>query len=95
MQLLNDRVLIKPIVQDVTKGGIILPQNRTSRDPTEHGVVMSVGPGRMLDNGQRVQMQLEEGDHVVIPYQHTGAKIEIERVSYRILKETDILAKIE
>ena len=95
MKLLGNRVLIKPIDKTVTSGGIFLPDNY-KREPTQFGVVVSVGPGTLLeDQKTRVPSQLAEGDQVIIHYRHVGTEVEIGGVRYRILRETDVLAKVE
>lgn len=94
MQMLDNRVLIKTLKDNITSGGIHLPESRKHRY-TEHGVVMAIGPGKELKDGTRAISQLAEGDHVIIPYKHVGVDVTINRVQYRILREADILAKVE
>lgn len=87
---LADRVVVKPsTAEEKTKGGIVLPD--TAKDKPQEGKVIAVGPGRILDNGQRVPLEVKEGDTVIFS-KYGGTEIKIEGEEYLILRESDILA---
>ena len=95
MEMIDNRVLIKPIPEDdMTSGGIYLPNTR-AHEPIEHGIVISVGPGKMLKDKTRAKPQLKEGDHVVMHYKHVGQEITVDREMFRIMRETDVLMVVE
>ncbi|HHY39242.1 MAG TPA: co-chaperone GroES [Clostridia bacterium] len=87
---LADRVVVKPRqTEEVTKGGIVLPD--TAKDKPQEGEVVAVGPGRLLDNGTRVAPEVKEKDIVVFS-KYSGTEIKIDGEEYLILRESDILA---
>jgi len=88
---LGDRVLIKQIdSEEVTKGGIVLPD--TAKEKPQEGEVLAVGPGKMLDNGQRAPMEVKVGDRVLFA-KYAGSEIKQGGEEYMILNsERDILA---
>jgi chaperonin GroES len=88
---LGDRVLIKQIdSEEVTKGGIVLPD--TAKEKPQEGEVLAVGPGKMLDNGQRAPMEVQVGDRVLFA-KYAGSEIKQGGEEYMILNsERDILA---
>jgi chaperonin GroES len=90
-----DRVVIKPIPkEEVSKGGIYLPDTATKEKPQE-GTVIAVGPGRILDDGTRKPIDVEVGDRVLFAkYAGTEFKSEDEE-EFIILGEKDILAIVE
>ena len=91
LQPLADRVVVKPIEkEEVTKGGIVLPD--TAKEKPQEGEVVAVGPGRMSDDGKRLAMDVKVGD-VVIYARYGGTEIKIEDEELVILRESDILAK--
>src|SRR4030095_4930303 len=64
LQPLGDRVVVKPVVkEEVTKTGIVLPD--TAREKPQEGEIIAIGPGRVLDSGQRVQPEVKLGDKVL------------------------------
>ncbi len=88
---LADRVLVKPLTEEeVTKGGIILPD--TAREKPQRGKIIAVGPGRLDENGKRIAMELKKGDKVVYA-KYAGIEVKIDDEEYLILRESDILAK--
>jgi chaperonin GroES len=90
---LNDRVLIKRIEEvQVTKGGIVIPD--TAKEKPIEGQVIAVGPGKMSDAGQRMTLQLKEGDRVLFG-KYAGTEIKMEGEEYLMMREEDILAIIE
>jgi chaperonin GroES len=90
---LGDRVLIKQIdSEEVTKGGIVLPD--TAKEKPQEGEVLAVGPGKILDNGQRAPMEVQVGDRVLFA-KYAGSEIKQGGEEYMILNsERDILAII-
>jgi chaperonin GroES len=88
---LGDRVVIKPIVrEEVTKGGIVLPD--TAKEKPQEGEIIAVGPGRLSEDGKRIAMEVKEGDKVIYA-KYAGTEIKIDDEELIILKESDILAK--
>jgi len=87
---LADRVVVKAIEQEEkTKGGIVLPD--TAREKPQEGEVLAVGSGRLLDNGERVPLEVKVGDRVVFS-KYGGTEIKLDGEEYIILRESDILA---
>lgn len=90
---IGDRVVVKIIEQEEkTKGGIVLPD--TAKEKPQQGKVIAVGTGRILDNGQKVPLEIKEGDRVIFA-KYAGTEVKIEGEEYLILSERDILAVIE
>lgn len=91
LQPLADRLVVKPIErEEVTKGGIVLPD--TAREKPQEGEVVAVGPGRLSEDGKRITMDVKVGD-IVIYAKYGGTDIKIEDEELIILRESDILAK--
>jgi chaperonin GroES len=89
---LGDRVVVKALErEEVTKSGIYLPD--TAKEKPQEGRVEAVGPGRILDNGERSKMELKEGDHVLFA-KYAGTEFKLEGEDLLILRESDILAVI-
>ena len=86
----GNRVLVRPTESEsVTPGGIVLPDVAKERPTT--GVVLAIGPGRVLDNGDRVPVDLTEGQTVYFKT-YAGSEIEYEGETFKILTEDDVLA---
>ena len=92
---LADRVIIKPLAKEErTKGGIYLPDTASKEKP-QQGTVVAVGPGRLLDNGKRVAIDLGVGDLVVFA-KYAGSEFKTEDdEEYIIVGEKDVMAVIE
>jgi chaperonin GroES len=91
LEPLGDRVVVKPIPkEEVTKGGIVLPD--TVKEKPQEGKVLAVGPGKMTDDGKRIAMDVKVGD-VVIYAKYGGTEIKEGDEELIILRESDILAK--
>ena len=91
---LNDHVIIKPVSEDeVTKAGIVLPDTVDKEKP-EKGEVIAIGPGKLLDNGQRVPMSVKVGDKVMFK-KYSPDEIKIDKEEYLIISESDILGILE
>ncbi|MCL1975054.1 MAG: co-chaperone GroES [Firmicutes bacterium] len=90
---LGDRVLIKQIdSEEITKGGIVLPD--TAKEKPQEGEVLAIGPGKLLDNGERAPMEVKVGDRVLFA-KYAGSEIKQGGEDYMILNsERDILAII-
>jgi len=87
---LGDRIVVKPgEAEDVTKGGIVLPD--TAKKRPREGEVLAVGPGKLLDSGQRASMEISVGDTVVYS-EYGGTEITIGDEDYVILDEGSVLA---
>ncbi|RMG42807.1 MAG: co-chaperone GroES [Methanobacteriota archaeon] len=90
---LADRVLVKPLEEeDKTPGGIILPD--TAKEKPMRGKVVAVGDGRVDERGERVKMEVKEGD-VVLYGKYSGTEIKIDGEEYLIMRESDILAIVK
>ncbi|HHY93031.1 MAG TPA: co-chaperone GroES, partial [Firmicutes bacterium] len=74
------------------KGGIVLPD--TAKEKPQEGEVIAVGPGRVLDNGQRVAPEVKVGDRVIYA-KYGGTEVKLEGEEYLILRESDVLAIVE
>jgi chaperonin GroES len=89
---LDDRVVVEPQeAEERTAGGIVLPD--TAKEKPQRGKVVSVGPGKLLDNGNRGELSVSVGD-VVIYGKYSGTDIEVAGKDVKILREGDILAKL-
>lgn len=90
---LGERVVVKPLPsEERTKGGIVLPD--TAKEKPQEGEVIAVGPGRLLENGQRVPIDLKVGDRILFS-KYAGNEVKIDDVEYLIMREADILGVIE
>ena len=91
---LGEKILVKPIESnDVTKSGIVLPD--TAKEKPQQGVIVAAGPGRMLDDGSRVPMEVKVGD-IVLFAKFAGTEMKLDSEVYMILSaERDILAVLE
>ena len=89
---LDDRVVVQPTeAEETTAGGIVLPD--AAREKPQRGTVVAVGPGRLLDNGNRAELLVSVGDEVIYG-KFGGMDLEINGQEIKVLRETDILAKI-
>jgi chaperonin GroES len=89
---LDDRVVVEPIeAEETTSGGIVLPDS--AKEKPQRGTVVAVGPGRLLDSGDRGGLSVEIGDEVIYG-KYGGSDIEVDGSDVKILRESDILAKV-
>jgi chaperonin GroES len=89
---LDDRVVVEPLeAQEKTAGGILLPD--TAREKPQRGRVLAVGPGKLRDNGDRSVVAVAKGDEVLYG-RYGGNDIVVEGREVKILRESDILAKV-
>jgi len=91
LEPLGDRIVLKPSArEEVTKGGIIIPD--TAKEKPQEGEVVAVGPGRISEDGKRIPMEVRVGDKVVYN-KYAGSEFKLDDVDYVILKESDVIAK--
>lgn len=89
---LDDRVVVEPMeAEQVTAGGIVLPDS--AKEKPQRGTVVSVGPGKLMDSGERGTMSVKVGDEVIYG-KYSGTEIELNGQDVKILREADILAKV-
>ncbi len=87
---MNDRVLVLRVEkEEKSSGGIIIPD--TAKEKPQEGKVVSVGPGKMADNGKRIPMEVKKGDRVLFS-KYAGSDIKIDGVEHVFMREDDILA---
>ena len=90
---LDDRVLIKQgKAEETTSGGIVLPDSAQQKQ--QRGKVVAVGPGRLLDSGERGKMSLKKGNEVFYG-KYAGTEVKIDDEEFVLVKESDILAVID
>ncbi len=90
---LADRVIVKQSdAEEKTASGILLPDSAKEK-PTK-GKVISVGPGKLDDNGKRMEIGLKANDTVYYG-KYSGTEIEVEGTKYVILRESDVLGVLE
>jgi len=89
---LDDRVVVEPLeAEEKTAGGILLPD--TAKQKPQRGRIVATGAGKMQDNGKRAALAVAKGDEVIYG-KYSGNDIKIGGQEYKILRETDILAKV-
>ena len=89
---LDDRVVVQPSeAEETTAGGIVLPD--TAKEKPQRGTVVAVGPGRLLEGGSRGELSVSVGDTVIYG-KYGGSDIELDGQEVKILRESDILAKV-
>jgi chaperonin GroES len=87
---LGDRVVVKAKPKDeMTASGLVLPD--TASEKPQEGSVLSVGPGRVLDNGKRVEMDVKPGDAVLFA-KYAGTEVKLDGEEYLVIRESDLLA---
>ena len=90
---LGDKVIVRPEAgEETTKSGIVLPD--TAKEKPQEGVIVAVGTGRVLDNGERVDLEVEEGQNILYA-KYAGTEVKHEGEDLLILSERDILAILE
>jgi chaperonin GroES len=89
---LDDRVVVEPLeAEEKTAGGILLPD--TAKQKPQRGRVLAIGPGKLRDNGERTALSVAVNDEVIYG-KYSGSDIEVENKEVKILRESDILAKV-
>lgn len=90
---LGDRILVKPLAaEEKTASGIVLPD--TAKEKPQQGEVLAVGSGKLLENGQKVPLEVKVGDKVIYS-KYAGNEIKIDGEECMIMAERDILAIVE
>jgi chaperonin GroES len=93
MRPLHDRILVKRLeAQEEKVGGIIIPD--TAKEKPQQGEVKAVGDGKILDNGQRVAVDVKPGDRILFG-KYSGSEIKIDGEEYLIVREEEVLGVIE
>ncbi|GLB61973.1 co-chaperone GroES [Cytobacillus sp. NCCP-133] len=89
---LGDRIIIELVeTEEKTASGIVLPD--TAKEKPQEGKVVAVGTGRVLENGERVDLEVADGDRIIFS-KYAGTEVKYEGKEYLILRENDILAII-
>lgn len=90
---LGDRIIVEAITaEEVTKGGIVLPD--TAKEKPQEGKVVAVGPGKLLDNGKTAPMEVKVGDRVVYS-KYGGSEIKLNGSEFVVLRQDDVLGIVE
>jgi chaperonin GroES len=90
---LNDRLLVQRLEEDeTTSGGIIIPDS--AKEKPAQGKVVAVGPGKVNDAGERVELQVKEGD-VILFSKYGGTDVKLDGEDYLIMREDDVLGIVE
>jgi chaperonin GroES len=90
---LQDRILVQRLAEEEkTKGGIIIPD--TAKEKPAEGKVVSVGNGKLGDDGKRIPLEIKKGDTILFG-KYSGTEVTIEGKEYLIMREDDILGVIE
>ncbi len=89
---LADRVVVKPLEEtEQMKGGLYIPD--TAKEKPQQGEVVAVGPGRLSEEGKRIEVDLKVGDRVLYG-KYSGTEVTVGGEDYLILRETDVLAVV-
>jgi len=89
---LDDRVVVEPLeAEEKTAGGILLPDS--AKQKPQRGRILATGPGKLLDDGKRAALVVAKGDEVIYG-KYAGNDIKLEGKEVKILRESDILAKV-
>ena len=92
LQPLGDRLIVEVLEEEeTTVSGIVLPD--TAKEKPQRGKVLAVGPGKLLDSGKRGELSVSVGDQVIYG-KYGGTDIEVAGDEVKILRESDILAKV-
>jgi len=90
---LGDRIVVKVLTcEEKTKGGIVLPD--TAKEKPTEGEVKAIGSGKVLDNGQKLPIEVKVGDHIIFS-KYAGTEVKIDGEEFVIFSERDVLAIIE
>ena len=90
---LGDKILVKRLdAEEVTKGGIVLPDS--AKEKPKEGRIVEVGPGKVLDDGSRSALQVKKGDRVLFT-SYAGTEIKVDGQEYLVMSEEDVLAVVE
>jgi chaperonin GroES len=90
---LDDRIVVEPLEAETkTAGGILIPD--TAKEKPQKGKVVAVGPGKLLDDGKRATPAVKKGD-IVLYAKYGGNDVKVGEKEYLIMRESDVLAKVE
>ena len=90
---LDDRIVVQPMeAEEKTAGGIVLPDS--AKEKPQEGKIIAVGNGKLLDDGSRAKLSVKKGD-VVLYSKYGGTEIKVEGKDVLIMRESDVLAKVE
>jgi chaperonin GroES len=90
---LNDRIIVRRMEeQEQMRGGLYIPD--TAKEKPQEGEVLAVGNGKILENGQRIAIDLKAGDRILFG-KYAGAEIKLDGEEYLILREDDVLGVVE
>ena len=93
LKALGDRIVVRALEQqERTRGGIVLPES--AKEKPQEGSVVSVGPGRLLDDGKLKGIEVRTGDRILYG-KYAGTEVRIEGQDYLILREDDVLAVVQ
>ena len=93
MKPLGERIVVKRLeAEEKTAGGIVLPE--TAKEKPKEGKVAEVGPGKVLDSGERSKIQLKKGDRILFA-SWAGDEVKIDGEEYLLMKEEDVLAVVK
>jgi len=93
VQPLEDRILVRPLEADNrTESGIYLPES--AKEKPMQGKVVACGPGKRLDNGERIKPAVKKGDTVVFG-KYSGTEVEVKNVTHLIVRESELLGIVE
>jgi chaperonin GroES len=89
---LEDRIVVQPVeAEEKTAGGLFLPD--TAKEKPQRGTVLAIGPGKLLDSGERASLSIAVGDEVIYG-KYSGSDIEVDGQEVKILRESDVFAKV-
>ncbi|QDI92543.1 co-chaperone GroES [Salicibibacter halophilus] len=89
---LGDRIVIEIVEQEEqTASGIVLPDS--AKEKPQEGKVVAVGSGRVTENGERVALEVNEGDAIIFS-KYAGTEVKYNEKEYLILRESDVLAVV-
>ncbi|MGE5706839.1 MAG: co-chaperone GroES [Bacteroidota bacterium] len=89
---LGDRVVVKVSKNEMTAGGIVLPD--TAQEKPQLGEVIAVGNGRLLDSGERAKMEVQTGNKILFA-KYAGTEVKLDGEEYLVISEKDILGIVE
>ncbi len=90
---LDDRIVVEPMeAEEKTAGGILIPD--TAKEKPQKGTVVAVGPGKLLEDGKRAAPSVKKGD-IVLYAKYGGSDVKVGDKEYLIMRESDVLAKVE
>ncbi len=93
IQPLADRVVVRPLEEtEQMRGGLYIPD--TAKEKPQEGEILAVGPGRVSDDGKRIEMDLKAGDRVIYG-KYSGTEVTVLEEEVLILRESDVLAVVE